>query len=197
MKKLIPLVTALTAAAMAAPATADIPDESGIAELVRRTGRAEPIVRFINVNSGRCLDVISASPHAGADVQQYSCVDEPQQWFKVVSASKSYAVLQAQHNPRMCLDMRDGGLSNGTRVQIWDCQADNSAQQFSFVPQSDNSFAIVPRKTIEANPLRPKCLEVRNRSTQNSARIQQWTCDAANDDNPDVNTGQRFFAPTV
>ncbi|WP_394941775.1 glycoside hydrolase family 19 protein [Psychromicrobium sp. YIM B11713] len=64
-----------------------------------------------------------------------------------------------------CLDMTDGQSSNGTLVQIYDCNS-TIAQQLT----------IGDDQSLQAQG---KCLQVVNSSTDNGARVQLWDCNGS------------------
>jgi len=156
----------------------------------------ELIIEIENVNSLKCFDVVNGSTGNGADVQQYTCVGVAQQHLRVLNPDDVWSQLQFVHSGK-CLDVRGGSLANGAQLQQWDCTSnpvDLPAQQFMLVPQSDESAAFVPRRSWDANVLRPKCVDVRDGSLANGAKIQQWACATTRDDNSDVVGAQRFNA---
>lgn len=142
---------------------------------------------------GKCVDVISANQNDGAEIQQYTCVSEPQQTFEVVELADRYIALRAAHSKK-CLDARANNTADGVAVLQWKC-TESPSQQFALFQQTiggENTYAVVPRSTYEANPLRPKCLDVRGATAENTARIQTWACDSISHSVPDVSQAQRF-----
>jgi hypothetical protein len=152
----------------------------------------DPVLRFVNVNSKRCLDVTGGTVTDRTQVQQYDCVDVRQQEFQVVNVDGAFTGLKALHAPDQCLNIRDAGQANGDLLQTYTCDPDDPAQRFAMVEQTDRSVALVPQHTMEANILRPKCLDVRDRSVENNAVIQQWDCTTPHGENSDVAPAQRF-----
>jgi hypothetical protein len=79
---------------------------------------------LFNRNSGRCLDVIDANPANGAQLQQWSCNGNAQQAWRTQPVETvngdEYMYLVAKHSGR-CLDVTNGNLENGVRLQQWDC----------------------------------------------------------------------------
>jgi hypothetical protein len=153
----------------------------------------QPVVVFRNVNSNKCVDVVEADTRDGAGVQQYDCLDVPQQRFAVLQPDERFTQLHPRHAVMPCLDIRDGGIADGTPLQQWTCATHDLAQRFALVPQSEpNMVALIPQKAYESNVLRPKCVDVRDRSTANNAIVQQWSCATVNGETPDVGPDQQF-----
>ncbi|MFC6087813.1 RICIN domain-containing protein [Saccharothrix lopnurensis] len=208
-------VTGLLSSSATAGAPEPTTDAKGttVREVLAEVGKAEPgaaqrrsgdvsanaeeiVIRIENVNSLKCFDVVNGSTANGADVQQYNCVGVGQQHLRVLNPDDAWSQFQFVHSGK-CLDVRGGSLANGAQLQQWDCTgnpADLPSQQFMLVEQSDNSAAFVPRRSWDTNLLRPKCLDVRDGSSANGAKIQQWACATTRDDNSDVVGAQRFNA---
>lgn len=61
-----------------------------------------------------------------------------------------------------CLDVTDGKLINGNRVQLWDCDANNKNQQWQFADGQLKTGG--------------KCLDVADGRKNNGASLQLWDC---------------------
>jgi hypothetical protein len=85
-------------------------------------------VRVVNQNSGKCLDVASASTADGANVIQYACgggANQQWQW----QAVGSYSRLVARHSGK-CLDVVGSGTGDGADIQQYTCGS-GANQQWS------------------------------------------------------------------
>ena len=86
--------------------------------------------QLVNQHSGLCLDVVGKKTTNGANVHQWGCQyrEVSQTWllwphgsangwyyYTITNAHASYGGLN------MCLDVNQGGTSDGTNVQIWQC----------------------------------------------------------------------------
>lgn len=73
--------------------------------------------RFVNLMSGKCLDVAGAGRANGTPVLQWDCHDgNHQKW--VLDTQKR---LRPLHAPHMCLDILTGSTQNGAQLGIWQC----------------------------------------------------------------------------
>ncbi|MDR2018310.1 MAG: RICIN domain-containing protein [Syntrophobacterales bacterium] len=76
-----------------------------------------------------------------------------------------------------CLDVAGGGTANGTVVHIWQCQAGNRNQDWTF----DNGRIVWTGTN--------KCLDVNAGGTANGTKVQSWDCQNGN-------TNQRWSLDT-
>jgi hypothetical protein len=80
-----------------------------------------------------------------------------------------YYQIQAHHSGK-CLDVRDVSVSNGGRLQQWDCAAyAQRNQMWTVVPTGSGSYRIVSANSA-------KCADVINSATTNGTYIQQYDC---------------------
>jgi ricin-type beta-trefoil lectin protein len=150
-----------------------------------KTAATDPHARgiwYLKVkHSGKCITVHGASQAQGATVDQYSCVGQANQRWRVLvidvtssAAEISYIIAE---NSGKCMDVQGGSTAKGARVIQWTCNS-RPNQQYSIKQTLAGTFIIRP---IQAHD---KCLDVEGASTANNARLIQWTC---ND-----NTNQQF-----
>jgi peptidyl-Lys metalloendopeptidase len=68
-----------------------------------------------------------------------------------------------------CLDVSGGGMANGTKVQMWQCQAGNTNQQW-----------ILQNGNIVWAAHTNKCLDVSGGGTTNGTQVLIWDCQTGN-----------------
>jgi len=91
-----------------------------------------------------------------------------------VTAGTTYTF--ANRGVGKCIDNTGGSAQDGNPVQIWACDPGNQNQRWTAVANGingDGSYQLV-------NALTGKCLDNTDGSAQNGNRLQQWTCDAGN-----------------
>ncbi|HZF90354.1 RICIN domain-containing protein [Streptomyces sp.] len=112
-------------------------------------------------HSGRCADVTSQSPWAGAQIKQYDCNGGGNQkyWFK--SLGGGYHQLVARHSS-LCVQ------ENAGTVTQENCDSAATGQQWSLTT-TGSYVTLRSRATGE-------CLDVNGASTANSAAIITYTC---------------------
>ncbi|MCQ9129269.1 MULTISPECIES: RICIN domain-containing protein [Streptomyces] len=83
--------------------------------------------RLRNLNTNLCLDFATAVN--GQGVKDHVCGNDLYQRWKlsVAPGVPGYLTVVSARAP-FCLDLRDGSASNGTQIQIWQCQVGNNNQ---------------------------------------------------------------------
>ena len=71
-------------------------------------------------------------------------------------------------NSGKCIDVRGDGSANGTNVQLWECNGEDS-QAFVIEHKSGGNVVIKNAKT-------GKCIDVRGDGSANGTNVQQWEC---------------------
>jgi hypothetical protein len=71
-----------------------------------------------------------------------------------------------------CMDVSGGGTANGTQVQMWQCQAGNKNQAWTF----DNGRIVWSGSGSKTE----KCLDVAGGGTANGTKVQIWDCQIGN-----------------
>ncbi|MFE5037938.1 RICIN domain-containing protein [Streptomyces sp. NPDC056683] len=128
------------------------------------TSRSLSVVRFKNVNSGKCLTPYGASLNNGADIVQWDCNGHSgENWYWNGSEIRSFL-------SNRCLTIYGGSTSNGALAVQWDCNGSPS-QQWTRVAGNGGSML------RNGNTL---CLTVYGGSTDNGADANQWSCDSKN-----------------
>lgn len=73
---------------------------------------------FVNVNSGKCLDVPGGSTAWGVELQQWSCWGGDMQQWALISVGDSVAIRNLKSG--LCVDDKNWGGA-GAALQQWDC----------------------------------------------------------------------------
>jgi len=151
---LVPVGIVLSALIMATPASADV---YGI-----------PIVSGI---PGNCLDDWEAQVNAYGDVvDNYQCNGSEAQQFNVIGDT-----IQLNGVP-LCLDVSGGGTSDGTHVQLWECNGTGAQVwiQEEIGNSSSNPYLV--------NPQSGKCLDdpdgIATPPGGPPIQLQIWDCHA-------------------
>lgn len=154
------------------------------------------MVRLVNLNSGKVLDVYGALAKSGANVQQYAANGSSAQWWQLVQDAKAQGrsgyLLRSALQGDFVLDVSGGRLANGTNVGIWASNG-TAAQRFTFVSLADeesdpwmtSGVAMLAKKhvadladgtyVISASGNIRSVLDVYAGSRQNGGNVQAWT----------------------
>jgi glucosylceramidase len=129
--------------------------------------------RVVNTNSGKCLDAAGGGTATGTALQQWTCYagNNNQLWqFQPTSGGNYRAV--SRNNTALAWDV-DGGAGatgDGAAVHLW-TYGGGANQQWLPVDRGNGAYGFTARHS-------GKCLDVRDVSTADGARLQQWTCTA-------------------
>ena len=137
-------------------------------------GTVDPTAWYqvINQNSGKCLDDTGFGTANGTALQQWACsapAATNQSWqFRPTSGG--YYQVVSRYAPSLVWDVAGGtgATGDGTDVHLWS-YAGGTNQQWQPVALGGGWFRFVARHS-------GKCLDVRDVSTADGARLQQWTC---------------------
>ncbi|MDG4797097.1 ricin-type beta-trefoil lectin domain protein [Micromonospora sp. WMMD1082] len=130
------------------------------------SGAGPQVTSIVNRNSGKCLDVVSASTANNADIIQWDCHSGANQRWQLQPVGGAYYQIVSQHSGR-CLDVASASTANNARVAQYDCHSGTN-QQWE-LRSSGGYTQIVARHS-------GKCLDVISASTENGTRIQQYDC---------------------
>jgi glucosylceramidase len=126
----------------------------------------------INTNSGLCLDDQDRNTANGAGLQQWACstpAANNQMWqFRPTSGGFYQVVNRNATSLVWDIDGGPGATGDGTTVHLWS-YVGGTNQQWQPVALGGGLYRFVARNS-------GKCLDVRDVSTANGARLQQWTC---------------------
>jgi hypothetical protein len=151
----------------------------------------------------KCLDVRSQDPVIGGLVQQWDCSGaSEQQWaahpFTTVQlpgsgAFKTLYQLKSGRGVNMCMEVRDGSLSSGARIDQNTCAADGTgdaqANQLwlqTLVPGT-GYYTLQPWSAVRAQL--SLCIDVPGANTDNGVLLQLWSCNGT--------SAQRYFGRAV
>ncbi|WP_100447643.1 ricin-type beta-trefoil lectin domain protein [Glycomyces xiaoerkulensis] len=130
-------------------------------------GGGGTIVDLTNVNSGKCIDVVSASTDDGAEIIQWDCHGGSNQQWELRDAGSGYVQLVSQHSGK-CLDIDGASTDNNARAILWSCHSGDN-QQWELRDAGSGNVELVARHS-------GKCLDVIDSSTENGTRLQQYDC---------------------
>ena len=118
-------------------------------------------------NSGKCLDVTSASTANNAAVKQFTCNGGANQRWQAVDAGGGFVRLLAGHSGK-CLDVANASTANNAAVIQFSCGAGTN-QQFQLQDAGNGAVRIVARHS-------GRCLDIANGATTDGAALIQFTC---------------------
>lgn len=123
---------------------------------------------------GKCIDTTNTTT-AGTNVYQWSCGSgNTNQLFRVEPAGPNYRIRHTASG--LCLGAENGGTSNGTKIELQDC--DNSGKQVYAMSSSAATNSVRDFKMV--NPASGRCVDLSQGSSSNGAAIHLWDCDSAN-----------------
>jgi RHS repeat-associated protein len=123
-----------------------------------------------NANSGKCLEVRSASMADGAAVQQAECNGSSAQQFNITSPASGVVVL-ANANSGKCIDVAGASGDNGAQLQQYTCNGTN-AQRFTVTSAGPGHYTLV-------NLNSGKCIDVPGFNLAAGVQLQQYTCNGS------------------
>jgi hypothetical protein len=85
------------------------------------------VTTFTNRNSGKCVDVVSASTADGAEIIQWDCHGGTNQQWETRTAGDGYVQLVSQHSGK-CLDIEGASTANNARAVLWSCHGGTNQQ---------------------------------------------------------------------
>ena len=126
---------------------------------------------LVNRNSGKAMDICSASTADGACVQQYARHNGNNQQFQFVDSGGGFFRLRARHSNKV-LDVANFSTANGAAIVQWS-DHNGTNQQFRLADSAGGFVRLINRNS-------GKAAEVQNSSTADGARIVQNTDTGAN-----------------
>ena len=127
--------------------------------------------QVVNTNSAKCVDAANGGTSNGTALQQWACHDgnNNQLWqFQQISGNTYRAV--SRNNGALAWDVSGGvtATGDGAAVHLW-TYGGGSNQQWLATDRGNGTWTFAARNS-------GKCLDVRDVSTGDGARLQQWTC---------------------
>jgi hypothetical protein len=130
------------------------------------TGNPATYYRITNRNSGKVMDVVSASMANSAEIKQYTWNSGGNQKFEFRDAGSGYFQIVALHSGK-CLDVASASTADGANIIQYTCGSGTNQQwQWAAV---GSYYQLKARHS-------GKCLDVVSANTADSADIQQYTC---------------------
>jgi len=147
--------------------TATLPAQS-VTTFTQTAGNvANGVYKFINLNSGMCLDVYNSGTTNGTPLQQWPYwAGSNEKWTVTGIGSGQYEILGVQSG--LSLDIYGSDTTNGTKVEIWGYHG-GSNQQFTFTPTSGGYYRITPQNATGS------CLDVSGVSKSEGAIVWLWS----------------------
>jgi hypothetical protein len=130
------------------------------------TGNPASFYRITNRNSGKVMDVVSASMTNSAEVKQYPWNSGGNQKWEFRDAGSGYFQIIAQHSGK-CLDVASASAADGANIVQYTCGSGTN-QQWQWVA-TGSYYQLKARHS-------GKCLDVVSANTADGADIQQYTC---------------------
>lgn len=127
--------------------------------------------QVVNVNSGKCLDDADFGTSNGSVLQQWACsspASANQLWQFRSTSSGYYQVVTKQAPLVWDIDGGPSATANGANVHLW-TYGGGSNQQWRPVDLGGGVYRFEARHSS-------KCLDVRDVSASDGARLQQWAC---------------------
>lgn len=120
------------------------------------TFSAEPLTldtakyyRIVAKHSNKAMSVANSSISKGAAVVQTTIANLATQKWKIVPTSNGYSQLISLHSGQ-ALDVRWGGIKQGTRINQWANTPSSSSQEWKIEPTSNGSVKIINRNSGQA-----------------------------------------------
>jgi hypothetical protein len=130
------------------------------------TGNPATYHRVTNRNSGKVMDVVSASMADNAEVKQYTGNNGGNQRFEFRDTGNGWFQIVARHSGK-CLDVANASTADGANIIQYTCGTGTN-QQWQWAALG-GYFQIKARHS-------GKCLDVVSANTADGADIQQYTC---------------------
>ena len=131
----------------------------------RPNGRVSYSGPIMNRHSDKALDVTERGMQDGANIQQWSYADQPNQNWDVIDLGNGEAAIISRHSGR-ALTVQGGRDNNGANIiqRSWN---DNPQQRWRLEQVGGDYFRIV---SVDNG----KCLDVTNQGKQDGANVQLW-----------------------
>jgi hypothetical protein len=126
---------------------------------------------LINDGTLRCADVTGASTASGARVQEFGCLNQDNQLWKLDPQANGSYKLQNKHSFQ-CLDWTPGMGRNGNQLTQQPCLNESTTQQWQV-----NVVATFPQTIFQLrNVVTGRCMDLNDDSSADHTPIQLWDC---------------------
>lgn len=122
-------------------------------------------VTLVNRNSGKCVEVANSATSDGANVQQSTCTNAPNQQWRLEPVGGYYRIVN--RNSGKVLEIAGNSTANGASAQqgAWLSKA---SQQFRFTPTT-NGWSVIENRNSG------KVVDIAGCSTADGAKVGQWS----------------------
>ena len=121
---------------------------------------------LVNRNSGKALDVNSASTADGASVVQWTRTNANNQQFQFVDSGGGYYRIKARHSGKV-LDVSSWSTADGAAIHQWTDRG-GANQQFRLADSDSGYVRLINRNSNKA-------VEVQNAATNDGANVVQYS----------------------
>ena len=125
-----------------------------------------------NLDSTKLIDVKSASPLSGANVQLWTKNSSSAQWFNFEFDAQTGYYKISNFFTKKNLDVYGAGNANGTNVQMYNANNTN-AQKWQIVESGNGTFNLLSASS-------GKALDISNGKNQNGSNMQIWVRNKTN-----------------
>lgn len=137
-------------------------DPSVINHIINGTYRITP------VHSDKTLDITNCQTGNGANVQQWSWLDNSCQKFRITPVDGIWHRISPENSPGKALDIAHRATNAGANVQLYQYWG-GANQQYRFQAAGYGKWRIISRNS-------GLCLDVSGKRVHDGANIIQWTC---------------------
>jgi GH43 family beta-xylosidase len=124
------------------------------------------VFKLINQSSGRVADVVNASTADGADIRQWSDLNNNAQKFRFDSVGSGYYKITNVGSGKV-FDVDNASTADGANVRQWS-DLNNDAQKWRLVYVGNGSYKLLAKHS-------GKALDLANADPANYADIRQWS----------------------
>ncbi|MFE6049136.1 RICIN domain-containing protein [Kitasatospora sp. NPDC056446] len=125
------------------------------------------VTTFVNVNSGKCLEIADLSTDDGAAAQQWDCDGGDNQLWDVVYYPGGQYTIVNRHSGK-CLEIADFDREDGGVARQWTCTWSINQHWYPSAFLDEISAGNL------VNAYSGRLLEIADWSTENGAPAQQW-----------------------
>lgn len=131
-------------------------------------GTVNGTYRIVPVHSGKAVDVNYCENFDGANVQQWTWLNNDCQKWNISSVEGEWHRISPVNAPSKGLDVDSLSTANGANIMLWEYWG-GSNQQFRFQSAGSGRWRIINRNS-------GKCLDVLNNSANDGANLLQYEC---------------------